>query len=113
MATRVLLRTLISSVNQTLIPRSFTNPSQLLRFRPVIAIAAANLRHSVAATNVRTFSTRPTTSSLNDSSPNWSNRPLRRRFFLTVVILSTGLSLLRNLKASLREMRLLNRILIP
>ncbi|KAF5780853.1 hypothetical protein HanXRQr2_Chr11g0476681 [Helianthus annuus] len=82
MATRVLLRTLISSVNQTLIPRTFTNPSQLLRFRPAIAIAAANLRHSVAATNVRTFSTRPTTSSLNDSSPNWSNRPPKETILL-------------------------------
>ncbi|KAK1439629.1 hypothetical protein QVD17_05449 [Tagetes erecta] len=82
MATRVLLRNLVSSVNQTLIPRSFSTSSYLLRFRP-IAVIAANLRHSsVSSTNIRAFSSRPTTSSLNDSNPNWSNRPPKETILL-------------------------------
>ncbi|KAI3675020.1 hypothetical protein L1987_84601 [Smallanthus sonchifolius] len=82
MATRVLLRTLLSSVNQNLIPRSFTSSSCFLRFRPLVT-AAANLRQSsLAATDVRAFSTRPTTSSLNDSNPNWSNRPPKETILL-------------------------------
>ncbi|MFS7946810.1 hypothetical protein Hanom_Chr06g00540681 [Helianthus anomalus] len=83
MASRTLLRTLLSSTNQTLIHRSSTTSSYLLRFRPVAAIAAADFRQfSVAATDVRTFSSRPTTSSLNDSSPNWSNRPPKETILL-------------------------------
>ncbi|KAI3809599.1 hypothetical protein L1987_19194 [Smallanthus sonchifolius] len=83
MATRVLLRTLLSSVNQNLIPRSFSNSSYFLRFRPIVIIAAANFRQSsLAAKNVRAFSTRPTTSSLNDSNPNWSNRPPKETILL-------------------------------
>ncbi|XP_076940604.1 multiple organellar RNA editing factor 8, chloroplastic/mitochondrial-like isoform X2 [Bidens hawaiensis] len=80
MATRVLLRTLS---NQTLTPRSFTTSSHFPRFRPVAAIAAANFHQSsVAAADVRAFSTRPTTSSLNDSNPNWSNRPPKETILL-------------------------------
>ncbi|KAJ0457985.1 hypothetical protein HanIR_Chr15g0780001 [Helianthus annuus] len=83
MASRTLLRILLSSTNQTLINRSSTTSSYLLRFRPVAAIAAADFRQSpVAATDVRTFSSRPTTSSLNDSSPNWSNRPPKETILL-------------------------------
>lgn len=84
MATRVLLRNLLSSLNQTLIPRSFTNSSYILRFRPIALIAAAaNLRQSsVSSTNIRAFSSRPTTSSLNDSNPNWSNRPPKETILL-------------------------------
>ncbi|KAI3676498.1 hypothetical protein L1987_86108 [Smallanthus sonchifolius] len=74
MVTRVLLCTLQSSVNQNLIPRSFTG-SYFLRFRPIVIIAAANFRQSsLAATNVCAFSTPPTTSSLNDSNPNVKSR---------------------------------------
>ncbi|XP_076947934.1 uncharacterized protein LOC143620018 [Bidens hawaiensis] len=80
MATRVLLRTLR---NQTLIHRSFTASYHFLRFRPVAAIAAANFHQSsLAASDVRAFSTRPTTSSLNDSNPNWSNRPPKETILL-------------------------------
>ncbi|KAK9056941.1 hypothetical protein SSX86_024306 [Deinandra increscens subsp. villosa] len=83
MATRILLRTLLSPVNQTLIPRSFTNSSHILRSRPILAIAAANLRQSpLSATHVRDFSTRQTTSSLKDSNPNWSNRPPKETILL-------------------------------
>ncbi|XP_076917059.1 multiple organellar RNA editing factor 8, chloroplastic/mitochondrial-like [Bidens hawaiensis] len=84
MTTRILLRTLLSSVHQTLTPtRSFTTTSHFLRLRP-LAVAAANLRQYslTAANNVRTFSTRPTTSSLNDSNPNWSNRPPKETILL-------------------------------
>ncbi|XP_024968471.1 multiple organellar RNA editing factor 8, chloroplastic/mitochondrial-like [Cynara cardunculus var. scolymus] len=83
MATRLLLRTLLSSANQTLIPRFSTNSSYLLRLRPIVSIAAANLRQSsLAPTNVRAFSTRQTTSSLNDSNPNWTNRPPKETILL-------------------------------
>ncbi|KAI3769309.1 hypothetical protein L6452_00410 [Arctium lappa] len=83
MATRLLLRTLLSSANQTLIPRFSTNSSHLLRLRPIVAVAAANLRHpSLASTSVRAFSTRQTTSSLNDPTPNWSNRPPKETILL-------------------------------
>ncbi|KAI7747032.1 hypothetical protein M8C21_020292, partial [Ambrosia artemisiifolia] len=48
-----------------------------------IASAATNIRHSpVPTTDVRTFSSRPTTSSLNDSNPNWSNRPPKETILL-------------------------------
>ncbi|KAL8209066.1 hypothetical protein R6Q57_008478 [Mikania cordata] len=82
MANRVLLRTLLSSANQTLIPRSFIS-SYFLRLRPVVAISAADFyRSSLPANDVRAFSTRPTTSSLNDSNPNWSNRPPKETILL-------------------------------
>ncbi|KAI3509791.1 hypothetical protein L1887_25314 [Cichorium endivia] len=83
MATRVLLRTLLTSANQTLIHRSFTSSAYLMRLRPVVAIAAANIRQSsLAATSARAFSTRQTTSSLNDSNPNWTNRPPKETILL-------------------------------
>ncbi|KAL8255225.1 hypothetical protein R6Q59_033446 [Mikania micrantha] len=82
MANRVLLRTLLSSANQNLIPRSFIT-SYFLRLRPVVAISTADFyRSSLPATDVRGFSTRPTTSSLNDSNPNWSNRPPKETILL-------------------------------
>ncbi|XP_076907089.1 uncharacterized protein LOC143563436 [Bidens hawaiensis] len=80
MATRVLLRSII---NQTLTPRIYTTTTAtILRLRPLIA-AANNLRHvSLVATGIRAFSTRQTTSSLNDSNPNWSNRPPKETILL-------------------------------
>ncbi|KVH93135.1 hypothetical protein Ccrd_004843 [Cynara cardunculus var. scolymus] len=83
MATRVLLRSLISTANQTLITRFYTTTSSpVLRIRPLVA-AANNLRHcSLVATRSRAFSTRQTTSSLNDSNPNWSNRPPKETILL-------------------------------
>ncbi|KAI3789543.1 hypothetical protein L2E82_02342 [Cichorium intybus] len=83
MATRVLLRSLLSTANQTLIPRFYTSgTSSILRIRPLVA-AANNFRHaSITATRIRAFSTRQTTSSLNDSSPNWSNRPPKETILL-------------------------------
>ncbi|KAI3803520.1 hypothetical protein L1987_31675 [Smallanthus sonchifolius] len=83
MATRVLLRSLITTANQTLIPRFYTTASaSILRIRPIVA-AANNLRHaSLVATSIRAFSTRQTTSSLNDSNPNWSNRPPKETILL-------------------------------
>ncbi|KAL4555106.1 hypothetical protein LXL04_037717 [Taraxacum kok-saghyz] len=83
MATRVLFRTLLSSANQTLIHRSFTTSAYLQRLRPIVALAAGSIRQSsLAATNARDFSTRQTTSSLNDSNPNWSNRPPKETILL-------------------------------
>ncbi|KAJ0744374.1 hypothetical protein HanPI659440_Chr10g0386891 [Helianthus annuus] len=83
MATRVLLRSLITTATQTLTPRFYTTTSaSILRLRPLVA-AANSLRHaSLVATGIRTFSTRQTTSSLNDSNPNWSNRPPKETILL-------------------------------
>nr|GEV73933.1 multiple organellar RNA editing factor 8, chloroplastic/mitochondrial-like [Tanacetum cinerariifolium] len=83
MATRIFLRTLTS---KTLIlsPRSFstTTTNTILRLRPLIT--AATLRHAAAVipTSSRAFSTRQTTSSLNDPNPNWSNRPPKETILL-------------------------------
>ncbi|XP_071716168.1 multiple organellar RNA editing factor 8, chloroplastic/mitochondrial-like [Rutidosis leptorrhynchoides] len=84
MATRVLFRSIISTANQTLISRIPTTatPSSILRLRPLIA-AAASLHHAAPVfTTIRAFSTRQTTSSLNDSNPNWSNRPPKETILL-------------------------------
>ncbi|KAM0008862.1 hypothetical protein Hdeb2414_s0103g00794931 [Helianthus debilis subsp. tardiflorus] len=83
MATRVLLRSLITTATQTLTSRFYTTTSaSILRLRPLVA-AANSLRHaSLVATGIRTFSTRQTTSSLNDSNPNWSNRPPKETILL-------------------------------
>ncbi|KAI7738520.1 hypothetical protein M8C21_000224, partial [Ambrosia artemisiifolia] len=85
MATRVLLRSLITTtvnqtLTQTLTPRFYT--TTILRLRPLIS-AANNLRHAaLVPTSTRAFSTRQTTSSLNDSNPNWSNRPPKETILL-------------------------------
>ncbi|XP_071691908.1 multiple organellar RNA editing factor 8, chloroplastic/mitochondrial-like isoform X2 [Rutidosis leptorrhynchoides] len=85
MATRVLFRSIVSTANQTLISRFSTTatPSSIIRFRPLFAAAAAIICHaSPVVTKIRAFSTRQTTSSLNDSSPNWSNRPPKETILL-------------------------------
>ncbi|CAL9770261.1 unnamed protein product [Musa acuminata subsp. burmannicoides] len=56
--------------------------SPLLRLRPLLAAASYPLRHSASGLGTRCFSTRPTTSSLNDPSPNWSNRPPKETILL-------------------------------
>lgn len=84
MATRVLVRSLISTANQALISRFYTisSSSSILRIRPLVAVAN-NLRHvSLVATGIRPFSTSLTKSSLNDSNPNWSNRPPKETILL-------------------------------
>ncbi|THU66879.1 hypothetical protein C4D60_Mb05t18840 [Musa balbisiana] len=61
-------------------------PSPLLRFRPLLAAATEypllRLNSFADASGTRCFSTRPTTSSLNDPSPNWSNRPPKETILL-------------------------------
>ncbi|KAI4356731.1 hypothetical protein L6164_000726 [Bauhinia variegata] len=48
--------------------------SFLHRLRP-LAVASADFRRYLPAPSWRSFSTRATSSSLNDPNPNWSNRP--------------------------------------
>ncbi|KAJ8475990.1 hypothetical protein OPV22_019717 [Ensete ventricosum] len=62
-------------------------PSPLLRFRPLLSAAASDypllrLSSTSGVAGLRCFSTRPTTSSLNDPSPNWSNRPPKETILL-------------------------------
>ncbi|RWW14526.1 hypothetical protein GW17_00021699 [Ensete ventricosum] len=61
-------------------------PSPLLRFRSLLAAATEypllRLNSFADASGTRCFSTRPTTSSLNDPSPNWSNRPPKETILL-------------------------------
>lgn len=73
----------------TFLSRSFstttTNPSSsalsfLRRLRPLSATAITS-RH-ILLPSFRAFSTRPTTSSLNDPNPNWSNRPPKETILL-------------------------------
>ncbi|RZR75186.1 hypothetical protein BHM03_00051508 [Ensete ventricosum] len=56
--------------------------SPLLRLRPLLAAACYPLPLSASGLGIRCFSTRPTTSSLNDPSPNWSNRPPKETILL-------------------------------
>ncbi|XP_028763845.1 multiple organellar RNA editing factor 8, chloroplastic/mitochondrial [Neltuma alba] len=54
----------------------------LRRLRP-LAVASADIhRRMVAPPTLRTFSTRATSSSLNDPNPNWSNRPPKETILL-------------------------------
>ncbi|KAJ6417122.1 hypothetical protein OIU84_002925 [Salix udensis] len=75
-------KTLISSI----LSRPFTSlsatSSTLLRrsLRPLSA--AANINRSVSRISIRSFSVKPSSSSLNDPSPNWSNRPPKETILL-------------------------------
>lgn len=98
MATRILSRSILTTKEclSSVFSRSYASlsikspPSTLaslpsfshLRLRPLVS-AAANFRHlSPAAATIRCFATRQTTSSLNDSNPNWSNRPPKETILL-------------------------------
>ncbi|KAH0723762.1 hypothetical protein KY289_006806 [Solanum tuberosum] len=90
MATRYLTRSLLTTLSRSYTPLSLSTPLpssfSLLRFRPLIAVAA-NLRTFTpatltAATSLRGFATRQTSSSLNDPNPNWSNRPPKETILL-------------------------------
>ncbi|CAD5177635.1 unnamed protein product [Musa acuminata subsp. malaccensis] len=89
MAGRTLIAKLHSiSLSSRVISLPLARPSPLLRFRPLLAAAAAfdypllRLSSTCGAAGLRCFSTRPTTSSLNDPSPNWSNRPPKETILL-------------------------------
>ncbi|XP_057461618.1 multiple organellar RNA editing factor 8, chloroplastic/mitochondrial-like [Actinidia eriantha] len=95
MATRIFTRSLLSTKQalSSALSRSYaslclsTPPSSLstssvLRLRPLVAVAAHFHRLSPASTTVRGFSTRQTTSSLNDPNPNWTNRPPKETILL-------------------------------
>ncbi|KAJ6816908.1 multiple organellar RNA editing factor 8, chloroplastic/mitochondrial-like [Iris pallida] len=74
----------MASRTLTLISKLSKTPS-LLRLRPLFPAVAAPLCRPFlfpAAGGSRTFSTRPATSSLNDPSPNWSNRPPKETILL-------------------------------
>ncbi|XP_074582093.1 uncharacterized protein LOC141838491 isoform X1 [Curcuma longa] len=63
---------------------SLSGASPLLRLRPLVAAVRVDfsLRRNPVRSGFRCFSTRPTTSSLNDPSPNWSNRPPKETILL-------------------------------
>ncbi|XP_028077290.1 multiple organellar RNA editing factor 8, chloroplastic/mitochondrial-like [Camellia sinensis] len=63
-------------------PSSLSTPSSILRLRPLVAVSAHFRRLSPAASSIRGFSTRQTSSSLNDPNPNWSNRPPKETILL-------------------------------
>ena len=76
-------RTLVSKLSPFLVS---TRSPALRRLRPLIAAGDGVLHRSVVASvsggALRSFSSRPTTSSLNDPSPNWSNRPPKETILL-------------------------------
>ncbi|KAF8409021.1 hypothetical protein HHK36_005093 [Tetracentron sinense] len=95
MAMAFLGRTLITKpVLTSIFSRSFATPSvsvcrfslasryspPLLRLRPLVALS--ELRHLHPAIGLRCFSTRQTSSSLNDPNPNWTNRPPKETILL-------------------------------
>ncbi|KAM3287070.1 multiple organellar RNA editing factor 8, chloroplastic/mitochondrial isoform X2 [Capsicum chacoense] len=87
MATRYLTRSLLTSLSRSYTSLSLSTPPpsfSLLRLRPLIAVAAFNLRLFTPAevTAVRGYATRQTSSSLNDPNPNWSNRPPKETILL-------------------------------
>ncbi|XP_061354684.1 multiple organellar RNA editing factor 8, chloroplastic/mitochondrial [Gastrolobium bilobum] len=62
------------------VPPSLSALSFLRRLRPLSAVAPS-LRHHIFP-SLRLFSTRATSSSLNDPNPNWSNRPPKETILL-------------------------------
>ncbi|XP_063948915.1 multiple organellar RNA editing factor 8, chloroplastic/mitochondrial isoform X2 [Daucus carota subsp. sativus] len=74
-----LLSRSFSSLSVKSPPSSIPSLSSLSRLRPITSVAFNLARHSPA---VRCFATRQTTSSLNDSSPNFSNRPPKETILL-------------------------------
>ncbi|CAH9107692.1 unnamed protein product [Cuscuta europaea] len=93
MATGVLARSLITAGKQaisTAFTRSYSSitpcrnlffPSSVLRLRPLVTVAPRYLYPAAYAT-LRGFATRQTSSSLNDTNPNWSNRPPKESILL-------------------------------
>lgn len=96
MATRYLARSLLTtkqslssafshsyaaaSSSSAVLPNS---SSFLFRLRPLVAAASASYsRRLLPAASTRSFSTRQTSSSLNDPNPNWSNRPPKETILL-------------------------------
>ncbi|KAL2496497.1 Multiple organellar RNA editing factor 8 [Forsythia ovata] len=95
MATRYLTRFLLTTTTrQTLtstLSRSYTvvsyaappRSSFARSLRPLFAAASAShFRRLAPAFSTRGFATRPTSSSLNDPNPNWSNRPPKETILL-------------------------------
>ncbi|KAF8024165.1 hypothetical protein BT93_F1379 [Corymbia citriodora subsp. variegata] len=77
----ILSRSLSFSSAPATAPRS---PLSLLchSLRPLSAASAEFHRRVAAASSVRSFATRSTSSSLNDPNPNWSNRPPKETILL-------------------------------
>ncbi|KAB5534577.1 hypothetical protein DKX38_017663 [Salix brachista] len=75
-------KTLISSIlSRPFTSLSATSSTLLSRsLRPLSA--AANINRSVSRISIRSFSVKPSSSSLNDPSPNWSNRPPKETILL-------------------------------
>ncbi|WOL01780.1 multiple organellar RNA editing factor 8, chloroplastic/mitochondrial-like isoform X2 [Canna indica] len=89
MARRMLVSRLRALSLSALPSRSFTSravpipgASPLLRLRPLLAAADCLTRPGLAESGLRCFSSQPTNSSLNDPSPNWSNRPPKETILL-------------------------------
>ncbi|KAG8386401.1 hypothetical protein BUALT_Bualt03G0145000 [Buddleja alternifolia] len=96
MATRCLTRSLFTTTTSTTksvisaVSRTYStsssavlNTSFLFRLRPLVAAASASyFRRLAPVFSTRGFSTRQTSSSLNDPNPNWSNRPPKETILL-------------------------------
>ncbi|XP_071723657.1 multiple organellar RNA editing factor 8, chloroplastic/mitochondrial-like [Rutidosis leptorrhynchoides] len=90
MATSLLARSLLSKPFAARTPTLTTFLSRTFKTSPTASASRFFLRPLVAslgnisgvAASQRTFSTRQTTSSLNDPNPNWSNRPPKETILL-------------------------------
>lgn len=78
-----LLSRSFSTTATTIKPSSRSLPLLFLnRFRPLSAAVRFGSGGIVTGPSARGMSTRPATASLNDSSPNWSNRPPKETILL-------------------------------
>lgn len=82
MATRSLSRVFSRSLTCFSIKSPSLHRSTISRIRPIAAVVNTFRQISPGATIARGLATRQTTSSLNDSSPNWSNRPPKETILL-------------------------------
>jgi hypothetical protein len=76
-----LLSRSFTTTTTTTVTSSRSAISSLSLLRP-LAAAGFSLRRASPATSARGLSTRATSSSLNDPSPNWSNRPPKETILL-------------------------------
>ncbi|KAE8649259.1 multiple organellar RNA editing factor 8, chloroplastic/mitochondrial [Cucumis sativus] len=75
-------RSFLTATGAAISASSPSSSSLIRRLRPLAAILAADFRCHSAAPSLRDFSTRATSSSLNDPNPNWSNRPPKETILL-------------------------------
>ncbi|KAK9152986.1 hypothetical protein Sjap_000466 [Stephania japonica] len=73
---------IVSSIFSLSFRRCSSSSPPLLRLRPLVALNGSPSPFRSSVLGLRCLATRPTTSSLNDPSPNWNNRPPKETILL-------------------------------